>query len=362
MLAFTFTGELTIINHEALIGYSVKVKASIDGIVSQAYTIQITDEVKDVTISIGESSKGVQYIDEYGFYILYPDGEFVIDTIVTGGGRSPVLHYALDKVGQEYLNISGNVLTVKDTVINSGINATVAVYSDNGTVSNTLTIYIPTVIRTIWDWYSINDNISGYYVLANDLDFDGEIYEPIVRFGGIIDGAGYSIRNLTITELNRDNCFGLVQENYGMILNLSVKQFDLKVGSSDGTAYIGVIAAKNYGYIIGCSVTYTGNIKMIFAQIGDSYAGGICGLNAGTIRLAASQIYIESFGYAGGIAGVNTEEGNIISCVNFELIVVLEYDPEKAVHGLVGFNDGSVTDSHNYGKVFDRKEWAYVEG
>jgi hypothetical protein len=355
------TGELTIENGEWLAGYSVKVEAILDGIVSRTYTILITEEVRDVTIDSGASSKGVQYIDEYGFYILYPGGEFVIDAHVTGGGKNPVLHYALDKIGQEYLNISGNVLTVKDTAINSGINATVAVYSDNGIVSNTLTIYIPTVIRTVQDWYSINDNISGYYVLANDLDLAGEVYEPIVRFGGIIDGAGHSIRNLTVTELNKNNCFGLIQENYGMILNLSVKQFSMRVESSDGTAYIGVVAAKNYGYIIGCTVFSTDE-KVMFAQFSDSYAGAICGLNAGTIRLTVSQLIIESFGHAGGIAGMNTEEGSIISCMNTQQIVVLKYDSEKAVLGLVGFNDGSVTDSYNYGKVFDREKWAYVVG
>ena len=100
----------------------------------------------------------------------------------------------------------------------------------------------------------------------------------------------------------------------------------------------------------------------MLVQVVDSYTGAICGTNAGSISFATAQIYIDSLGYAGGITGVNTESGTITDSINFELIVSYRYDYESSVWGLVNINHGTVVDCHNYGQVFDRKAWVYVEG
>ncbi|MDE5654540.1 MAG: hypothetical protein K2I46_02915, partial [Clostridia bacterium] len=63
----------------------------------------------------------------------------------------------------------------------------------------------PHVITTIDEWEVFvkkmaTDSTHGtgqYYVLGNDLDFDGETFHPVVNFSGTFYGLGYSMKNIT---------------------------------------------------------------------------------------------------------------------------------------------------------------------
>jgi hypothetical protein len=357
------SGLLTINDNAALIGYGVKVVVTIDGVSSIEYEIQIKDVVREITIGSSYESKGVQYIAEMNFYVLYPNGEFVISKTTVGGGINPNVTYALDVAGQRYLDIAGNKITVKNTAINSGINATVIATVD-GAVSNMLVIYIPSVIRTTDDWFAIRNNINGYYMLGDDIDFAGVEYQPIRMFAGIIDGAGFALKNITVDSISENNNAGLIEENYGIIVNLMVRQFSLNLTQAPeygGTVYIGVFAARNFGYIINCKTVSTG-MNLMYILIADSYSSGIAGLNAGNIRLCENWIYIQTAGKVGGIAGKNINGGEITDCFNAELLSANSYDKTIAVLGIVGeFVSGLVENNHNYGKVFDMSKWEYVE-
>jgi hypothetical protein len=358
------TGVLTIKDDAALIGYSIKVCVTVDGASSIDYVINIKDVVREITIGAAMESTGVQYIDEYEFYVLYPNGEFVISQETKGGGFNPQLNFVLDVIGQKNLFITGNTVTVKKGIdINSGINATVMATKD-GVVSNLLVIYIPAVITTPGEWFAIQNNINGYYVLGNDIYFTDIEYKSIRMFAGIIDGAGFALRDINLSSITENNNVGLIEENYGIIVNLSVRQLTVNIASAPlygGTVYIGGIVSRNYGHIINCKTVSTG-VNMMYILVADSYASGIAGLNVGNITLSENWIYIQTVGRVGGIAGLNLDGGKITNSFNAELLSANKYDESKAIVGIVGeIRGGTVMNCENYGKVFDMYRWDYVE-
>lgn len=353
------TGEIIIENNDLLIGHTIQVVAIIDGIRSDILSIGITSAIKEISISCGNDSEGVQFISEYGFYILHPSGRLVLSADVVGGENASEIHYSLDTIGLQYFEIEDDVITVKDVEINSGINATVIAYSDNGVISNTLCIYVPTTIKTVADWLSIRNNVTGYYVLGNDIDFNGVVYSPIEVFGGIIDGAGFSLKNIKVTELSANNCFGLIEQNYGMIVNLSLKNFSAKITESNENAYFGGVAAKNFGYIINCFVQVK-NGDSVLIQAPKIFVGAITGYNAGTVRLCYSQAYIDSFGVTGGIVGFNDKTGSVKDCYNRDYICAYIFDRESCILGIIGKNIGLSNNNVNYGKIFERDSWSYI--
>jgi hypothetical protein len=200
-------------------------------------------------------------------------------------------------------------------------------------------------------------------VLGNDIDFAGIDYLPIKLFNGIIDGAGYGIKNLTLAAVTQDDNVGLIEENHGMIVNFSVKQLVVKLDLPKyyNTIYIGGIAARNYGHIINCKVQASGT-NIMYIMVPSSYAGGIAGFNGGNIRRCENWIYISTSGIVGGIAGFNSTDGTVTDCFNAETLAANEYDESIAVVGIVGENKGLVTDCANHGRVFDRNRWEYIEG
>ncbi len=59
----------------------------------------------------------------------------------------------------------------------------------------------PYIIKTYGDFDQIRNNLTSHFRLANSIDCEGQSFRPIEgEFTGSIDGAGYSIRNLSITS------------------------------------------------------------------------------------------------------------------------------------------------------------------
>ena len=82
----------------------------------------------------------------------------------------------------------------------------------------------------------------------------------------------------------------------------------------------------------------------------NSCACGLVGLNEGLIT--ESRCYVIVFGdkYAGGITGKNT--GTIEYCANLRNLFVDEENDETGVSGIVGDNSGTVTDSFHFAEVY----------
>ena len=172
-----------------------------------------------------------------------------------------------------------------------------------------------TYIETPEDFKNIANNLSGNYVLKNDIDFKGKVIEPIgdsesvtgsglsMPFSGNFSGDGHKILNVTVKrELGSHS--GLFGANKGTIINLAVE------ADVSGTAYVGGICASNAsgGRIADCSFSGTVNGTK-------SYVGGICGENKGGILRCAADGTVSGDSSVGGICGTNSG-GAIENCFN----------------------------------------------
>ena len=166
-------------------------------------------------------------------------------------------------------------------------------------------------IETVEDFRKIDDDLSGNYVLAQDIDFGGNSYRPIAyksgtsftgKFSGMFSGNGHTV---TLTD---DSTRGLFGTNKGTIINLAVKgNIDSSAGSSMSN-YSGGICAVNDGTIYGCS--FDGKIYG-----GANNTGAVCGLNNKTISNCFALANVEATnGLVGGIAALGKEGSELKSC------------------------------------------------
>ncbi len=225
------------------------------------------------------------------------------------------------------------------------------------------------------DLNNVRNDLSGAYLLMNDIEFTPEDFEeggafyndgfgwiPIgavvndkEAFTGEFNGNGYTISGLTINKAYYNYC-GLFGVNRGNVASLRLKDavVDGKIGinmsvpsstpsvSSDidyedkdvwtepddsiteeslnkydrtgaSTANIGLICGLNYGTIKKCFVS-----GQLYSN---SSAGGVAGRNIGSISLCASKVDIRDAAVAGGIAGITGAYSKITDCASEGSIV-----------------------------------------
>jgi hypothetical protein len=176
------------------------------------------------------------------------------------------------------------------------------------------------------------NNYDKYFILTADIDlaghnFNNSVIAPTtydghcVPFGGVFDGAGHKIRNLSIIAGEGTCCLGL----FGTTGSGVNHQTEIKnLGLEDVN-----ITAEKYSYGIGglagwlagtvCSNSYSTGVISIGLMVHD--VGGLVGLNYGNINNCYSKGAIISEG------ALNTEEGYAMGyCGGFG--------------GLVGVNGG----------------------
>lgn len=180
------------------------------------------------------------------------------------------------------------------------------------------------------------------YRLANNIELSSE-WKPIgsenAPFTGTLDGCGYSIRSLLVTEQkNEAGLFSFIGET-GIVKNLYVD-----AQSIEGTHNIGIIAGENSGLIENCQTTgmvnasgnisggitgsNKGNIVNCMSAANkvsaNMYAGGITGYNSGNIDKCAAYVHtVSASAYACGITATNTN-GTVKNCLAAELNVLTD--------------------------------------
>ena len=351
----TANGLLTIHDNTALVGSTVSIEAFVDGIVSQIHHIRISNRVQSVSIHVNHAtSHGAQHVARLGLYILNPNGQLFMQGTLVGGDGTESITFALCAIGQQHLVLNGNVISVRENaVIRRGLNATVVGFVDGQVSGNIIRIYIPAIIRTVYEFYAIRNHIGGYFVLANDIDFEGEELEIMPLFMGILDGNGFALRNFIIRETTVRGNVGLFEENHGVIMNLNVIDFDVRIDfvPFGVTVSVGIIAAINHGYIYNVMVRVGPQNQ--FRVMGlHTAVGGIVGYNAGYITGASVSAHINAEGYVGGIAGINS--GTLTDVINNLTLTALYFDNALGVAGIVGRNHGTVSDYENRGVIFCR--------
>ncbi len=196
----------------------------------------------------------------------------------------------------------------------------------------------------------MNDNLSAYYELSNDINCsntstlnDGAGFEPIgdgvtssSNFSGVFDGKGYIISNLYI---NRTPEFyvGLFSSVSGNILNVGIVNVNISGGTRTGS----LVGHLNEGNVSGISVYGTINSS-------GSEIGGLIGRqDGGLISNCYSFVNVTASENVGGLIGGC--HGNVSN--SFSVGIVENTSSIGGVGGLVGSIGGeNITDSY-YDKI-----------
>ena len=147
------------------------------------------------------------------------------------------------------------------------------------------------------------------FVMTEDIDLSEyeNLFIPIMD--GTFDGGGHTITGISLQEEMSDYGFFRYVGPNGTIANLTV---EATVTSGEDQENIGIIAGDNKGTIRGCT-------------------------SRGTLNGQTN---------VGGIAGKNEKTGTISHCTN-----EAEVDGKEATGGITGYNEGTVSDCTNSGKV-----------
>lgn len=261
-----------------------------------------------------------------------------------------------------------------------------------------------TGVYTIEDLYCIRNNLSGSYILMNDIDlteatakggdwdFGGKGWNPIgsndeyddLEFSGIFNGNGHSITGMRIevtkTPSDAGACiyYGLFSFVSGEVENLTLTGEITSSITKQKTIFAGGIAARSSGDIRNCNVKVSVNVKNDCSDsqtFYDVYAGGIVGWNIGDIshccNLADVYAYVnsgyniaQSFyysnAYAGGICGYDDGSGHIYASYNTGNITTENkaYDAKSYGGGICGYGgrstSGYIENCYNTGNVSTR--------
>lgn len=189
-------------------------------------------------------------------------------------------------------------------------------------------------IETVEDFRKIDDDLSGNYILAQNIDFGGNSYRPIAyksgsSFTGKFSGNGHTISNISVKY--DDDLVGLFGTNNGLIMNLAVS------GEVTGEEYIGGICAKNEGTIYSCS--FDGEVKQSATTQRKGKVGGICGTNYATISNCFNSADVSGNDYIGGICGeMCGKDPVVVYCVSVGK--VSGFTGSAIVGGICGYGNG----------------------
>lgn len=189
-------------------------------------------------------------------------------------------------------------------------------------------------IETVEDFRKIDDDLSGNYVLAQNIDFGGNNYRPIAyksgtSFTGKFSGNGHTISNISVKY--DDDLVGLFGTNKGLIMNLAVS------GEVTGEEYNGGICAKNEGTIYSCS--FDGEVRQSATTHRKGKVGGICGTNYATISNCFNSADVSGKDCIGGICGeMFGNDPVVVYCVSVGK--VSGFTGSAIVGGICGYGIG----------------------
>lgn len=186
----------------------------------------------------------------------------------------------------------------------------------------------PFIIQSPQDLQNMNNNLTAYYELGNDIDMStfGN-FIPIGKvnpyFTGYFDGKGYTITNLTINDnTNYAGLFALVNNANSYIRNVKVENASvsnttfnasilvsyLAIGTVENCTVSGTVTGVDYvAGLIGHAYTNTlvKNCNSFANVVGNKYLGGLIGMNRGIVENSYSTGTVSSGTYRGGLIGYN---------------------------------------------------------
>lgn len=194
-----------------------------------------------------------------------------------------------------------------------------------------------TGIYTAEDLKNIRDNMRGKYILMNDVDLSGIDWVPLEApstaiapdFDGILDGNGYTIRNLSCTGESKAALF---RSNSGIIKNLALTG----TVTLNNTRYLSASAAglcsSNDKTIENCTVAAT------ITNAGSTYTtqvAGISSYNFGTISHCRFTGTIQAGSGTEALGGWSEITAGGIAASCFGTLTACEMTGNLILHGQV---------------------------
>lgn len=241
-------------------------------------------------------------------------------------------------------------------------------------------------IYTKSDLDAIRNNLSGNYILMNDVNFSaddfweaGQFYNngkgwnsignSESPFTGTFDGNGYCVNGLSISgSLTESPYVGLFGYNKGCIKNITLIG-QITITHESNIAYVGMIVGYSEGTIENCKsvgdISVESTILRATYETPFSYVGGITGCSVGTLSLCENTCdiqatpsviaYAEAAAYLGGVAGV-ANSSTISNCINSGTITLtptLDANTGITVYagGISGQSNSNTTGCDNSGSV-----------
>ncbi len=220
-------------------------------------------------------------------------------------------------------------------------------------------------IATVEQLNAIRNNPYAHYKLVADIDLDNYDWQPVgdwsVPFRGSLDGNGYAIKNLTInTSLGYAGLIGIL-ERTGVLENVVLENVNvvgkINVGSLAGYSRGIIQDSRVNGKIIGD--TYAGGLvgvnnegrilrsHAIVNVLGDKYIGGLVGYNCGIIFKDYTTGTVDGGSYVGGLVGTNGK-GRVSFCYANVVITATS----DRVGGLIGHNaEGTILQCYAMGNI-----------
>ncbi len=198
-------------------------------------------------------------------------------------------------------------------------------------------------LETFRDKVNGGEEYRGVTVLLTaDIDLGGSEdnqWTPIgtwnALFLGTFDGKGHTVSGLYINKPYNGDYIGLFGYTKGTIQNLKVE------GVVKGSVYVGGVAGKNEAPLTNCH--FSGTV------IGESSVGGIAGDNIrGTVSSCTHTGTVSGSNSVGGVVGRNHIRGTVTRCSHSGNVTG---GSEDIAGGVVGWNDGTVSNSYNIGMV-----------
>lgn len=196
------------------------------------------------------------------------------------------------------------------------------------------------------------------YVLANDIVCpEGESFTPVnVKDGfmGTLDGRGYTIENLTISDTSLEEAgFFTTIGTDGVVKNLNLENLNITVGTQS-TA--GGIATENTGTISDCrlSGTIITDSAPAFSEESMVVIGTVASSNTGKVTNCTSEVSVIAGDnmatlLAGGIIGMYVGSGEVSRCFYngaIESDAIINF-----VGGIIGWQSGVISECGNNGDI-----------
>ncbi len=179
----------------------------------------------------------------------------------------------------------------------------------------------------------LTQNINLSSVCGSDIGSWTPIGTSANPYKGIFDGGSFSVSGLYYQKPGTSYA-GLFGSNAGIIKNLGVAGGSVSAGS-----YAGGLCGINKGTITGCYSTATVS--------GDKYTGGVCGCNdtGATVRICYNTGTINGSKYVGGICGYN--KSTTSDCYNTGTV----NGSSTSIGGICGYNKKLVAGCFNTGEI-----------